>query len=296
MNLNYLNTFYNLIDYGSFSLTSHKLSISQPAVSMQIQKLEKELGTELIDHRKRKIVLTNSGKRLFRFADYLHLEQMQVLQDLANISGKVTGKLVIPASSIPGEFILPALLSRFKKIYSMVDVQLVLSTSPEVVDDLKREVYDIGFCSIYVKSKKLDIFKIGEDEVILIVYPEHPFANRDKVRLTELLGESIILREETSIRRQSPGTLLLKYGFDLMQCNPKLILGTNNGVVSAVEARTGIGFISNLAAQRSLNLGWIKSVKIEGVTLKRNFYCIYNKEKQCLELLSKFVAFVNSYI
>lgn len=293
MNLDYLNTYLHVVKLGSFSKASKKLNISQPAVSFQIKRLEKESGIQLLDRRKRTIKMTEAGKRLYRFAEYAIREQANVFHDIEQLREEVTGELIIAVSSIPGEFILPAILSKFKEYYPVVEIKLIMSNSLKIVTDVQKGIYDIGFCSLGPEeTPELESIKIAEDEIVLVVYPEHPFARRQKVSLSELAGESFILREEAIEKHRSAASLLFQAGFDISQCKPKLVLGTNMGVVSAVEARAGIAFLSSLVVNKSSALGWVKVVKVDGLNIKRDFFCVYRKEKSVSRLHKEFMNFI----
>ena len=111
MNLDHLKTFQEVVRLGSFSEVARKLAISQPAVSFQIQKLEHELGTRLIDRSQRAITLTAAGKRLLNFAESIEKERDLLQHDLEHMREEVSGDLRIAASTIPGEFLLPRLLA-----------------------------------------------------------------------------------------------------------------------------------------------------------------------------------------
>lgn len=107
MNLDYLNTYVQVIELGSFSEVAKRLSISQPAVSFHIQKLERELGVRLIDRGQKSITMTDAGKRLLQFAKLAEEERKRLLEDLDRLRQDVTGELVIAASTIPGEILIP---------------------------------------------------------------------------------------------------------------------------------------------------------------------------------------------
>jgi DNA-binding transcriptional LysR family regulator len=136
--------------------------------------------------------------------------------------------------------------------------------------------------------------KIAEDEIVLIVAAGHPFAGRKSVSFMEITEEPFIAREETSGTQKSVTSLLSKAGFDISLCKPSLILGTTEAVVSAVESRSGIAFVSNFAIKKSLSLGMIQAVNVEGLTLKRDFYCIYHKERVVSRLLDEFISFITA--
>ena len=293
MNLDYLKTYLEVIKLGSFSEVAKKLSISQPAVSFQIQKLERDLGVRLIDRSQKVITMTEAGKRLIRFAESVEEERDSLQHDLDQLREEVTGDLVIAASTIPGEFLLPAILGEFKGLHPTIRAQVVVSDSLTVISKVRDGAYEVGFCGITPEGQELESFKIADDEIILIVFPEHPFADRREVSLAELEGEPLIFREETSGTQQSLQTLLSQAGLGgLKRWVPNLVLGTTQAVVSAVEVRAGIAFVSNLAIKKSLALGLVKQVTVGGLRLSRDFYCIYRRERVISRLLGEFISFV----
>jgi len=295
MNLDHLKTFQEVVKLGSFSEVAKKLSISQPAVSFQIQKLEHELGIRLIDRTQRAITLTTAGKRLLRFAESIEEVRQQLHHDLDQMREKVSGDLLIAASTIPGEFLLPPLLTKFKALHPAVRVQVAVSDSVAVINGVRDNAYEVGFCGMAPEGQELESFRVAGDEIVLIVFPEHPFAQRGEVAPTELAGEPLIFREETSGTQQNLETHLSQAGLDLRKWVPNLILGTTQAVVSAVEAKAGIAFVSNLAINKSLALGLVRQVGVSGLRLHRDFYCIYRRERVVTRLLEEFITFVKSY-
>lgn len=294
MNLDYLRTYLEVIKTGSFSEVARKLSISQPTVSFQIQKLERDLGVRLIDRSKKTIIMTEAGKRLLRFAEFVEEERARLLDDVEQLREEVVGDLVITASTVPGEFLIPAILSEFKVQHPAVGIRVAVSDSLTVINDVQNGAYEVGFCGAMPEGQDLESFKIAEDEIVLIVFPEHPFANRPEVSPMEVVGEPLIFREETSGTQRSVESQLLEAGFNLGQGAPKLILGTTQAVVSAVEAKAGIAFVSSLAIKKSCALGLVKVVELEGLRLRRDFFCIYREERIVSRLLGEFVAFVQA--
>lgn len=294
MNLDYLRTYLEVIKTGSFSEVARKLSISQPTVSFQIQKLERDLGVRLIDRSKKTIIMTEAGKRLLRFAEFVEEERARLLDDVEQLREEVAGDLVITASTVPGEFLIPAILSEFKVQHPAVGIRVAVSDSLTVINDVQNGAYEVGFCGAMPEGQDLESFKIAEDEIVLIVFPEHPFANRPEVSPMEVVGEPLIFREETSGTQRSVESQLLEAGFNLGQGAPKLILGTTQAVVSAVEAKAGIAFVSSLAIKKSCALGLVKVVEVEGLRLRRDFFCIYREERIVSRLLGEFVAFVQA--
>ncbi len=294
MNLDHLKTYIEVITTGNFSEVAKKLGISQPAVSFQIQKLEQDLGVRLIDRRQKKLTVTEPGKRLLSFAQKVRDEYSSMLEDMNQLREDVVGNLMITASTIPGDFILPPILSEFKTLHPSVQIQVVVSDSGQVIEDIENGRYDVGFCGILPENKEIKAVKIAEDEIVLIVAAGHPFADRKNVSFMEIAEEPIIAREESSGTQKNVVSLLGRAGFDISLLKPALTLGTTEAVVSAVESRSGIAFVSNYAIKKSLSLGMVNAVNVEGLTLKRDFYCIYRKERIVSRLLDEFISFIQT--
>ncbi len=294
MNLDYLRTYLEVVKLGSFSEVAKKLNISQPAVSFQVQKLERELGVRLFDRTQRTITPTVAGKRLLRFAGLVGEEWERLHQDLDELREDVTGELLIAASTIPGECLLSPLLSEFRTLHPAVKAQVAVSDSLSVIHQVEAGSYDVGFCGLAPDGGELESFPVAGDEIVLIVFPEHPFAGREEVSLTDLEKESFIFREETSGTQRNLEALLAREGFSLRHWSAKLVLGTSQAVISAVEAGAGIAFVSSLAIKRSLALGTIRTVKVSGLYFSRDFYCIYRTGRIVSRLLEEFLAFVRA--
>jgi DNA-binding transcriptional LysR family regulator len=293
MNLDYLKTYLELIKLGSFSAVAKKLSISQPAVSFQIQKLEHDLGARLINRNQKKITLTDAGKRLLAFATVVDGEETDLLKDLGHLRTEVGGELQIGASTTPGEYILPVLVGEFLNHNPAVKARIAVADSTAVLSGVKEGIYEVGFCGLVPpKGQGFESFKIAEDEIVLIVSPAHPFANRKQVAFTEIEDESLIFREPTSGTQKTMEDLMSRAGLNINRLKPRLILGSSQAIVSAVESHAGIAFVSNLAVKKSLQLGTIKQISLSDVRLNRDFYCVYYKERLAARLIQEFVDFI----
>jgi len=295
MNLEYLKTYIALVKLGNFSEVAKKFSLSQPAISFQIQKLEHDLGARLINRSQKRITLTDAGKRLLEFANTVIVESDKMFDDLDKLRQEISGELIIVASTIPSEFMLPPLLSEFIKLNPAVKAKLETRDSLTAIAGLQDGTYEIGFCGIVPpKNNNLQSFKIAEDDIIPIVFPDHPLAKKKRISFAELQGEPLIFREETSGTQKSLEALLLKSGLDTRLLSPRLVLSNTQALISAVESGIGIAFVSNLAIKRSLELGLIKKLSLEDLRLKRDFYCVYHKEKLTSRLFQEFLTFIQA--
>jgi DNA-binding transcriptional LysR family regulator len=291
MNIEQLYTFQEVARLGSFSEVAKKLGISQPAVSFQIQKLEQELGIRLIDRSQRAITLTGAGKRLLNFAETVDMEREHLQYDLEQMRDEVAGDLHLSASTIPGEYLLPPLLARFKERHPAVKIQVDVSDSLTVIERIGGNAGEIGFCGIAPESRDLDFFRIAGDEIVLIVPPRHPLVKKREVAPDELVGEPFIFREVTSGTQRSLQDRLSKVGLDTRKWTPHLVLGSTQAVILAVAAGAGIAFVSDLAV-KSMAPDRVTQVAVRDLKLNRDFYCIYRKERIVSRLHREFLDFI----
>ena len=184
MNLDYLRTYLQVVRLGSFSEAARRLTVSQPAVSFQISKLERDLGVRLIDRRAKDYHCDRSGETPPRFCRIGRARAGQPASGHRPDPGRGHRHFVIAASTIPGEILLLPVLSEFQVRHPAVSVRVEISDSLEVISRVQEGDYDVGFCGIAPQRKELDYFKFAQDEIVLIVFPEHPFTRRKEVSLS----------------------------------------------------------------------------------------------------------------
>ncbi len=293
MNLDYMNTLLALVRLGGFSAVAKEQGMTQPAISFQIQKIEQELNVKLLNRTSRKMSLTSAGKRVVKYAENMELEYEKLLMDLETLREDIVGDINIVASSTPGEYIIPSLLGSFMKDHPAVNANVSVMDSQLVVEGIENGNYDIGFTgSIPSKNKNLQYFKVGKDRIKLIVYPDHPFANLSSITFDQIGDQPMITREPTSGTRINLERMIKEAGFDPDFPNQRLVLSSSRAVISAVEAGSGIAFVSSYALIESRASGNIKTVTISDLSLERDFYCIYVKERLASRLIKDFVAFL----
>lgn len=291
MNIEHLKTFREIARLKSFSDVARKLHISQPAVSFQVQKLEQELGVKLIDRSQRSVAMTEAGKRLLRFAEAVEGEREKLRRDLDLMREVISGELFIGASTIPGEYILPPLMAKFNTLHPAVTIRVEVSDSMTVMNRVRENAYDTGFCGAQPDGHDLEYFKISGDEIVLIVPADHPFAAKEEIGPEELEGEPFIFRESSSGTQRSLEKLLEKSGYTIGKLTPRLVLGSTQAVISGVAAGAGIAFVSSLAVKGG-RFSAVKPVKVRGLRLKRDFFCICRRDKSATRLGEEFKNFI----
>ena len=291
MKIAILKTFLTVVQEKSLTRAAEALYLTQPAVSKHIKMLEKYFNTRLFHRQGQKITLTEGGEILYIQAKEILKEWESTKLKISELSSTVGGVLRIGASTIPGEYLLPYLLGSFKKQYPEVEIKLEVGDTQEVVRKILAEEIHLGVVGAWIERKKLLAKKFADDEVVLILHPEHPLAKEEKVKPSVLGKENLIWREKGSGTRKVVEEKLLKAGITVETLTPVMELGSTQAIITAVEAGLGISFVSFWAVRREEALKRLVVKKMEGVLLKRKLYYLYPKEQYLPRAAVELLAF-----
>jgi len=226
VNVSQLRAFVTVVDRGSFSAAARDMGISQPAVTMQVQGLESDLGATLLDRRYRRVDLTEAGRALLPHARRVLDQLEQAREDIQSLSGTITGRLTVAASTTPGVYVVPFLLGSFLSANPEVGVSIVVHDTAAVVEAVEMGTAQIGVTGASVRGARVRFEELGHDELILIATPRHPLAGRSKLVLSELCDEAWVLRESGSGTRQMAERLLAEHGLEPSELRVVVELGT----------------------------------------------------------------------
>ena len=293
MDLDELQTFLVLVRCGSFTRAAAELHLSQPAVSRHIQRLEAELGVTLLTRRRGRVELSQAGERVRSYAEEVVGGQDRLLADLAEQPSRLAGELRIVASTTPGEFLVPGLVSAFTASHPKVSPRIQIADSTDVVSQLRARMSDVGFSGIKFPGRDLVHRGIATDEIVLAVPPDHSFASRTSVELSELTGQPFLTRESGSGTHLSFLALLAEHGLEAPRYRPVMVLSNTAAIVSAVGNGYGIGLVSCLALQ-SRGPGGPVAVRIAGLTLTRSLYLVVEKDRPLPAPAASFADWVPS--
>ena len=292
--LSQLRVFITAAEEKNFSKAAKRLHMSQSAVSQNIQSLEGAFGVELFIRRGRTVELSEAGESIIPTArDVIHAARL--LEDnLRNVNNEIGGDLVIGCSTSAGKYLLPTLLSSFKREYPAVRPFVKVMSRGAVYERLLNETIPIGVASKQIDHRDIECVRLFEDRVILIVHPDHPWANYGRALPSDLIDQPLITREETSGTCEVIMEGLKTFDTTLEMLNVTMELGNAEAIEMAVEHGMGIAFVSEMVAARGLALGRIKRVEIEGLHLQRTVYIARNIKRPFTRAQALFWEFAQS--
>lgn len=273
MNISQVRTFVMVVEHGSFSAAARAMHISQPAVTMQVQSLEAEIGATLLDRKYRKVELTEAGRTLLPHARRLLDDVEAARAAVAELSESVTGRLHLAASTTPGQYILPRLLGAFIGANPEVGVSLGVMDTAEVVESVESGRSDLGMTGALIKGAKVHYEELGSDRLVMICPPGHPLTHT-KPTLSQVVEAPFVMREEGSGTRLVTEEVLRAEGIDPGDLHVVTELGTGEAIVSAVEGGMGIAVVSEWVAFKALELGTVEKVPVADFPVSRPLYVV----------------------
>src|SRR5699024_3117203 len=267
MNMDHLRMFCLVVDEGSISQAARLNYISQPAVTNQIRQVENYYGTDLFHRTDGRLTLTEAGEKLYPFAKEMidHLQSSE--EAVKSIEEAYESTLHIGASLTIGEYFLPKKLGAFQRQENPPKTSLFIGNTPEIIAKLTNLDIDLALVEGEVEDKECEPIKYDEDELIVIVANNHPWAKRTSISIEEIPQEQVILREETAGVRKIIHKTFHEHGV-ATNISSFMELGSTQAIKSAVEAGLGVSILPKLSVQQELFYKQLIHVPIEGVTIK----------------------------
>lgn len=288
-----LEAFIAVARSGSFSAAARSLHLSQPGVTRQVQRLEKDLGVTLFD-RGGACRLTPAGEMALPWAEETLGRHRDLLACLHGDTPTLEGDLRIAASTTPGEFLVPDLVAGFVRQHPGVRPQVAIADSAAVEEAVRARACDLGFAGARLAGQGLRYRPVIEDEVVLAAPAAHPFAARGEIALEDLDGEPFVEREGGSGTAASVVRALANRGLTMPRVQTVMSLGSSTAIVSAAERGIGMGWVSSLAlACRDRDR--VVPVRLRGIPLRRTLSLVDNPRQTPSPVASAFADWVEAW-
>lgn len=291
MDIALLETFLAVTRRGSFTRAGQDLHRSQSGATRQVQRLERELGVTLLARRGRTVRVTPDGELLRVYAEEVLERHQRLLRDLQGEGASLSGELRIAASTTPGEFLVPGLVARFAERFPEVRPQVFIADSATVGEEVSEGRWDVGFVGVRLPKRGLRYTAVADDEVVLAVPADHPFAARGEVPLAELAGQPFLEREGGSGTSLSVQRALAARGLSLPAHRTVMVLSTTQAIVSAVQNGYGMGWVSSLALEHR-SAGRVALVRLTELAIRRPLYLVQDTRRPLPAVAATFIDWV----
>jgi DNA-binding transcriptional LysR family regulator len=241
--------------------------------------LEQAIAAPLFRRQAGHVFLTAAGQRLYPFAQRILALHAEAREAVTGQKAPVVGDLVLAASSIPGEHLLPEFLSVFHRRHPHVQVRATVTDTQAVLDQVERGQAPLGLVGGKSDSPHLEFRPFAEDSMALVAPPGPPWGRRKRVPLRLLLQQPLILREAGSGSRWCLEQALDRAGKSVTDLRVALELGSNEAIKEAVLCGVGLAVLSTRAVAEDVAAGKLRALEVTGLPLRREMYAVWDRRR-----------------
>jgi DNA-binding transcriptional LysR family regulator len=271
MDLSPLHVFLTVAAEKSFSRAAERLLRTQPAVSLAVQRLEAELGEKLIDRSAKELVLTDAGHTVLDYARRFENLRQELENSLAELRDKSSGRLVIGANESTTLYLLRH-IGNYRRLYPKVKVQVRRSLSSKIPTELIDGNLELGVISYDPQDDRLVTKVIYTDSLVFVVSPQHRFADRESVSITELDMETFIAHNVISPYRE---VVLREFQRHKVPLNMDVEMPTVETIRKLVQSNQGVAFMPLMCVGPELEQGTLRAVKVNELNVERKIRLVY---------------------
>ncbi|MBM6970096.1 LysR family transcriptional regulator [Mordavella massiliensis] len=295
MNLKQLEAFVQVAEGGSFSRAAKELYLTQPTISAHIASLEKELNVRLFIRNTKEVSLSEDGKELYKYAKPMMDLEHKIEERFG--SGEEPGKhcITIAASTVPAQYLLPAILKRYNEKYPEEQLKILEMDSAKVVLRVIDHMVDVGLTGTTLEKKHCRYVPFYKDQLVVIT------PNTEKYRklqaesaddISWICQESFIMREEGSGTRKEAEKQFARAGISVEKLDVIASIENQETIKKSVSQGLGISVLSALASKDEVEEGHILAFPIPGADSGRNINLVYNKNYQLSRSAERFIRIV----
>ena len=271
-----------IAEQGSFKKAADILYVTQPAVSLQIQNLEKQLEITIFDRGGRKALLTEAGKILLDYCQRILNqcdEACKAVEDLNSLQG---GTLVIGASQTTGTYLMPRMIGLFRQKYPDVSVQLQIHSTRRTGWSVANGQIDLGIIGGQLPSELeilLNVIPYATDELALVLPSKHKLASEKEITKEDLYKINFVTLDSQSTTRKVVDKLLTDSGLDVKRLKIEMELNSLEAIKNAVQSGLGAAFLPVISIEKELSSGTIYKPNISDLGVKRELKLITNPSR-----------------
>lgn len=271
MDLHTLEIFRSVATEGSFSRAAVKLSRTQPAVSMAVQRLEGEVGESLIDRAGKQLRLTDAGQVVLDYARRFDNLRVELNLALSELRDHTTGRLSVGANESTTLYLLPH-ISRYRQSFPRVKVQVRRTQSSKIPAEILDGDLELGVISYEPQDDRLASRTIYTDHLACVVSPQHRLARRKSVSISDLGMEIFIAHSVVSPYKE---VVLREFERLKVPLRREVEMPTVEAIRKMVQVNQGIAFLPRMCVEEEIAQGSLREVEVKELQAERKIRLVY---------------------
>lgn len=292
MNLHRLRIFQAVAQRRNITAAASELMLSQPAVSLQLKSLERDLGLPLFQRGGPKLQLTDAGEVLYRAAASILYAKDEAERAIGELRDGTKGRLIVGAGTTGGMYVLPRILQSYKERWPGTEIVMQVGTTDQLLERLLQNGLDLAIVGGPIEDRRFKTETLCAEDLVLIAAPTHPIAGVAAITLKDLGGLPFIVPEVGSRTRQLVERRLRDAGVPMRIA---MQMPGTEGVKRAVEAGLGIGIVSGYAVEAELATGVLRCLPIADFALSRPVSMVYRSQKYFSPVGERFRNFAKAF-
>ena len=289
--LRQLRIFTSVIEHRSFTRAAEALSLTQPAVTHQMQSLARAVGRPLLDPGSRTPVLTAFGQALHERAGRILAMVGDAQEAMDDVAGLRAGRVHVAGDTTVGIYVLPDAMAAFHREHPEVALSLDVVNRAQVRELLLEGVADVGVIGALWDDDVLDAEPFLENALMCFCAPGHPLAEREPLQPIDLLDGPLLLREPGSGTRESAERILRDAGIEPVAA---MEMASNGALKRAVAGGLGVTVLSTYAVRLELQVGLLRPLRVAGFPVERMWHVTWARERLLSPAAAAFRAFLHS--
>ena len=287
-----LQVFQAVHQQRSYSRAAEQLGLTQPAVSAQIRQLEQALGQPLFKYAGKTLHVLPTADTLALSTREIFGQLSRLQMSLSDINGKISGKLNVAAVS-SAQYVVPYVLAKFRARYPDVQLRLKVCNRSQALERLAEQQDDVVIMAMVPEDDGLVVMPILENELVAVVWPEHPLLSMPNPTLTDFARHFVLMREPGSGARSAFEQLAVDQEVGLAH---RIELGTNEAIKQGVMAHLGVAVLPRLAVQRELEQGLLATLELHNFPIRRAWCTVYRRDHFPTPVAELFLRFVREHL
>ena len=266
MDITKIESFITLVKIQNFARAADHLYISQPALSKRIQALENELGVPLFNRIGNKTFLTIQGEAFRPFAEEMAASYYNAKEYIRQIETMEYGTLNFGATNFIGVYLAPQMIAHFHKKYPNIKINMIISSSKNILEMLHKNQLELVFLSDYILSEpeQYIVNQYIQDDLKLIVGNQHKLFGSTSCSLFDVADDLYITKKAQSSQYRFLNEIFRKFGFDFKN---KLFISEQEAIKESVIHNVGVSIMSDRAVEREIKSGLISALDFREISI-----------------------------
>jgi DNA-binding transcriptional LysR family regulator len=276
MEIRQLRYFLSVVQTGSIGRAAEANYVTQPAVTLQVQKLEEEVGEKLLERRGRTVRPTQAGRLVAEHADVI-VGRIKALENaMSGLKGLESGFLRMGNIDAASVYVLPGVYRSFHKKYPGVKIEIIVGDTARLTEALGRGEVELATTTLPIDTGEFDILPIYRDDMVLVVNPKHVLARQKHVTLQHVVEVGLITYPPTAVTRRLIDRVFIEHDLSL---NATMEIASPDAIKRLTQAGLGASILPRPVVAAEVRRGALRVIQLGRIRFHRTIGMVYRSEE-----------------